>query len=368
MANIEKRGRRYTVRWRDGAGEQHRRTCPDLRTAKRVQREVEQARALGDDWRPRDESTTPDLEMIFQAYLDDRARLLRAATLQQQYIGLRLFLEFLRRRRARGRLLPDLLSQASLAGFYTYMREERQNTELSASQRVRMVHRAWRWAYDAEPFEDVVPRPRLIDLPDAGPELRVVAPTWAQCDRAIEQANGWYARLMTVLRYTGLRKSQAMALRWDDLDVQEALLTVRPELGKSRQERRGRVVPVSPHLIEAVAGWGVREGWLVKTRGPARRVDNPALHRAWRLSGAPREVWRQPCHAFRKAFVTRLVSAGVQEHLVKTLVGHARGVTGDVYTDVAGITDRLREAVALVPAVGAHEPRLAEFKPGRSNL
>jgi integrase len=158
---------------------------------------------------------------------------------------------------------------------------------------------------------------------------------------------------MIVMRFTGLRKQQVMRLTWDDVDMENALLTVRPELGKSKQERRGRVVPISAHLVTELAGWGVREGFLVKTRGEARRIDNPALHRAWRESGAPPEIWRQPCHAFRKGLISNLVGQGVAEHLVKALVGHARGVTGDVYTDTAAIMGVMREAVAKIPPIGA---------------
>ena len=356
MASIAKRAGKWTVRWYDSAGREHRRVCPDATTAKRLKREVEQARALGEDWRPRDDAAAPGLQVIAQAFLDDRARVLAPATIVQRKVAFELFLRYLRTRYPRALLSADLLTRAELAGFYTFLTEVRDNTQLSASQRVKMIGYMWSWAADHDEFGELVGRPRRIDLPDAGPVLKIVAPTWAQCDASIQEATNswapWWARFLTVMRFTGLRKMQVMRLLWEDLDLEAATLRVRPELGKSRQERRGRVVPVSRHLVKIAAGWGTREGFLVQTRGKMRSMDNETLHRIWRSTGAPAEVWRQPCHAFRKCLVSRLIEAGVAEHVVKALVGHARGTTGDVYTEAAAMMPLMRAAVDLIPLIG----------------
>ena len=356
MASIAEKNGRWTVRWRDQSGAERRRTCPNKTTARALQKEVEETLALGRDWQPRDGAPAPDLQVIFQAFLDDRARVLRPATVVQRHVALQLFLRHLRAKRPRGRLESDLLTRAELGEFFTFMRTVRENTELSAAQRVRMVYYAWEWAFDHDTFGAHVGRPRMIDLPDASPVLKTAAPTWAQCDAAIAEAGRswapWWARYLTVMRFTGLRKNQVINLRWEDVDLEAATLRVRPELGKSKQERRGRVVPISPHLVAEMAGWGVRDGYLVETRGEKRRIDNETLHRIWKATGAPAEVWRQPLHAFRKAFVSRLVEAGVAEHVIKCLVGHARGTTGDVYTEAAAMMPMMRSAVALIPAVG----------------
>ena len=180
-------------------------------------------------------------------------------------------------------------------------------------------------------------------------------PTWAEADACVEHCIGWRRNLAMVMRYTGLRVQQAMGLRWDDLDLDTATLRMRGELGKSRQERAGRIIPVSPHLVAEVQGWGVREGWLVEAGGRAteRRLAcrSHAVGGAWRRAGVREEAWKgRPQHAFRKAFVSGLIGAGASREAVEHLVGHSLGLAG-VYTDsdVLG----LRAAVALVPAIGA---------------
>jgi integrase len=90
----------------------------------------------------------------------------------------------------------------------------------------------------------------------------------------VRYAWNWRARLCTLLRFTGLRvDEQVMKLRWSDVDLERAELTIRGELGKSAAEREGRIVPISPHLVEILSGWGVREGYLVGTHKEDRVSD-----------------------------------------------------------------------------------------------
>ncbi|MBU0550957.1 site-specific integrase [Myxococcota bacterium] len=353
MASIEKRGDKYAVRWRDAAGKNCRRTCPNLTTARALKREVEEDLALGAaTWRPRAQAEAADLSVIFQAYLEDRARVLAPMTMRNVFSMLQVFLAYLREHVApHGRLTPDLLSRANLSSFYQYAREVRGNQAASAAMKVRCVETAWRWAFDSDEFDQVTPRPKTLALPGLPPPKAPVAPTWPLCDAIIAAADRpVYRRFFTVLRYTGLRNSQVARLRWEDFDLSGALMTVRPELGKSRLEKHGRVVPISPHFVEALRSWGPSsDGWLLDLRSSTRRVNLQGLRRAWSAVGVES---MPPAHAFRKAFVTGLIQAGVQEHVVKGLVGHARGITLDVYTDPRALMEEMRAAVGLMPKIG----------------
>lgn len=155
-----------------------------------------------------------------------------------------------------------------------------------------------------------------------------------------------------------------MELRWDDLDLPGAVLHVRPELGKTQQEKQGRWVPLSPHLVRELAGWGKREGYLIPTHrrwGAKQRSDRQArsrdARRAWDRAveqyGVRPDVTRQPHHAFRKGFVTGLKRLGADVDAVEVLVGHSLGLRG-IYTDPDA--QPLQEAVALLPPIG--EPEL----------
>lgn len=364
MASITKRGRRYQVKWREH-GRQRSRTCPDHDTAKQLQREVERQLALHGRYRP--PTRAPTVEDAMSAYTDDRARVLAPGSLRNVEVALGHLLASLERSH-RTPLLSDLSRQA-MRDLWSYLTGARGISPHTAAGHVRQAQRWWRWA-DAE-YPDTCPRCAPIDLPATRPALALVAPTWAQMDAAVEEAyqvprasgrahspqGTWYGRAFEVARATGLRAGQIRGLRWDDLDLDAGTLTVRGELGKSRSESRGRVIPLAPVLVESMAGWGRREGWLVphpRQRRP-RSFDPSTCRAIWTRTGAPAEVYRQPMHTFRKGFETRLLELGADYRAVEALVGHQLPGAGASYVQIgpgAALWEPMVAAVDRVPEVG----------------
>lgn len=214
---------------------------------------------------------------------------------------------------------------------------------------------AWQWIAASDEFEGRVRAWRPIDAGSVPPPPRLPAPTMAQVDAAIAASHTprrplWPGRLMTVMRYTGLRAGQVRALRWDDLDLEALRIVVRPELGKSKAEQRGRVVPMHPGLRTELAGWGRREGLLVPVPVSGTDIDYSLLRRIWADAGIEA---RQPLHGIRHAFATTIRAAGHPEDVVGYLLGHAGTVTGAHYIDPsAALWPQLVAAVASIPPAG----------------
>ncbi len=360
MASIDDRGDGYRVRWRDPDGQARSRQCPDLATARRVKREIEQIVAEGRRWEPRDARPLPDLREILTAYIRDKARVLASGTAERYARNLEIFLRWLQQREgARGKLFPELLTKNLLAEFYEDLagdgRHGRPRRDSTRRKIVEVVQLAWEWAYNEDEWSASVPRPRSIEMRREEGEL-TVAPTWVEMDaviRAFDQ-EAWHNKLGILLRFTGLRVQQVMGLTWDDLDLEQATLRVRGELCKSRQERRGRIIAISKHLVDILSGWGRREGFVITTkrRGCRERLARPRdLDRAWARAGVRAAAWKgRPHHAFRKGFVSELRRAGADPDAVEYLVGHSLGLRG-VYTDPDALA--LRQAVALIPPLTA---------------
>lgn len=144
-----------------------------------------------------------------------------------------------------------------------------------------------------------------------------------------------------------------MNLRWEDFDFERNTLHIRGELGKSKREKRGRFIPVTSHLLEAMSTWGRREGYVLTTnrRGLRERLARPRdMERAWVRAGVRPAAWRgRPHHAYRKGFVTGLRRSGADSDAVEYLVGHSLGLR-EVYTDPDAL--ELRAAIDLVPPLG----------------
>lgn len=257
-----------------------------------------------------------------------------------------------------GDLGLDRLSRRSLEAWYAEMRlsggDHRRLAQCTAAQRVRAVEAFWAWLRDEveEGALDLgaVPAPRRARLPR--PERRPPphAPTWAQCDAAIGMLEtSWWAAAV-LCRHTGLRVGEVLQLVPADLDLADALLTVRAEISKTR---RGRTIPVTEHLLAVARRWGPdgRPRLLPHAYAAPQAVQ---MRRAWEAAGVPARLWcGRPHHAFRKAFVSELLARGAPLHAIQGLVGHAQGVTVEVYTGTETLLAAMRVAVALIPPLGA---------------
>lgn len=312
---------------------------------------------------------------LFADFLEvSRPRLARG-TYTHYDRALRRFLVFVAERNPQARRLTvDLLTRDAIESWFGALVADKLAVS-SARLLVTAVVSAWTWAYDSDTYGDLVRRPRRIDMPTpVGAPAR--APTWAEMDQAIwaayrlaEEARAqddragwtWRARLATLLRYTGMRvNEQAMAVRWDDVDLERAELTIRGELGKSQAERSGRIVPMSPHLVRAMEGWGRREGFVIAPERRSRYSPACFLNEVWAASKVAVRVWGvgpgrlkgQAQHAFRKGFKTGLSRLGVERDIRDFLLGHHRGIDAN-YIEVAELA---RDAVALIPEVGQVPP------------
>lgn len=353
----------YRVRWRQLDGSEQSQYCTDRASAQRVKQEVEER--LERELRQSDDEPVPgtphlDIREILSGYLRESVRINRKGTAQGHARALDVFLRFLKEKHGkRNEVYPlTLLTRQLLATYYDWLAigQHGKPRKLESRRRlVNVVEYAWAWAADDDEFVNAVPRPRRLRMPkDAG--RPTVAPTWREMDSAIAAAKGWQKKVLVVLRFTGLRVQQVMGLLWDDVDMERMILTIRGELGKSQAERRGRIIPLSPHLVSELTSWGRREGFLIpsgRKAGPRQREARARdIRRAWSRANVRPDAWRQPHHSFRKGFISGLKRAGADSDAVEYLVGHSLGLRG-VYTDPDALP--LRAAVELIPPVSTPE-------------
>ncbi len=272
--------------------------------------------------------------------------------------ALDIFLRYLTGRFGSGPLPPSILTRRLLADWHAALKHNglhgRDRSDATRRKIVEVVQLAWAWLYDNDETGADIPPPRRLRM-KREPAAPTVAPTWAEMDACIAELMGWHRDLAIILRFTGLRVQQAMSLRWDDLDLVGARLQVRGELGKSRQEQRGRAVPISRHLITHLSQMARGDYVVTSNRhlgGDRERMAQArSMTRAWLGAGVRPVVWKQrPHHAFRKGFVSGLRRLGADGDAVEFLVGHSLGLRG-IYIDPDALP--LRAAVDLIPPLAA---------------
>lgn len=120
---------------------------------------------------------------------------------------------------------------------------------------------------------------------------------------------------------TGLRRGELFHLRWKEVDLERALLTIRGEISKSGVTR---YVPLNAEAQEVLMNWrplDLDSKELVFPGRNGNRLDN--INSAWRGLIKLAEITAFRFHDLRHHFASRLVQEGVNLNTVRELLGHS---------------------------------------------
>lgn len=176
------------------------------------------------------------------------------------------------------------------------------------------------------------------------PHLRTPTPTTAsltaeEAERLVRCADPEWRCLIVMALHTGMRIGELQALRWDAVDLEAKVLTVRasrwrdqdgtPKGGKARR------VPLSASLTDCLREHEkTRCGpyvWTDKGKPHSRHALKWPLWRAADRAGLPRFGW----HRLRHTFATLLAERGVPLRVVQDLLGHCTITLTERYAHAA---------------------------------
>ena len=145
-------------------------------------------------------------------------------------------------------------------------------------------------------------------------------------------------RFMALLIYTGMRREEALALRWADIDFERGFIHVhgaitfqgnKPVEGPTKTEKGNRYIP----LIDALRPWLLQrsEGDFVVYD----KVTSSFVKRMWERIQREINVYGATPHCFRHTFTTIAYHNGVNEKTLQALGGWSDIATmRDIYTHV----------------------------------
>ena len=180
-----------------------------------------------------------------------------------------------------------------------------------------------------------------------------------------------YAPLFSLLVNTGLRRGEALALRWSDIDSEDKLLRVRGTLTRvdgdlivtsTKTAKSRRSIPVSDGtgaLLKEIRKHQVKEQlkagsqWhqtpYVFTTEDGPPCDPRNALRALKAAAAKAGMTGVGLHTLRHSAATAMLTNGVPLKVVSEILGHASIViTADIYGHVS--PDVSREALATLSA------------------
>ncbi len=179
-------------------------------------------------------------------------------------------------------------------------------------------------------------------------EIRAAAFKAGEDGQPVTKNAQQFADYLRFLQFTGAREKEALTVRWQDVNFEQAQLTIGAE--GDTKNRTGRVVDFNPqlraHLLDMQQRYAGASAWLFPS--PQRgEVDRPA--RSFRESlKLVRTAAGKPGFGFhdcRHHFISMAVMAGIDFMTIAKWVGHRDGgvLIGKVYGHLA---DSHRKAMA----------------------
>lgn len=169
------------------------------------------------------------------------------------------------------------------------------------------------------------------------PKLEKKLPTVLTKDeikRMINAVENPKHRLLIEFMYSsGLRVSECVSLKLDDLDISEKIGKIKH--GKGNKER---YIILSENLLKHLDDYIAKKTgkspyiFSVKERPITIRQAQKVVKEAAKKAGIKKRVF---CHALRSSFATHLLEAGTDIRVIQELLGHANLSTTQIYTKVS---------------------------------
>jgi len=195
---------------------------------------------------------------------------------------------------------------------------------------------ARRWGFMAEsPAQDVQ------SLPEKEFRERYLSEEEARqlIDALAAEKDQQAANVVRLLLFTGARKSEVLAARWENVDLERRILTV--PLSKSGKARH---IPLSDAALQVLSEIPHKSEWLF----PSSRTDShiSTIYDAWDRVRERAGLKDVRLHDLRHSFASFLVNSGCSLYEVQKILGHQNPKVTTRYAHLA--QDSLLRAANIV--------------------
>ena len=181
---------------------------------------------------------------------------------------------------------------------------------------------------------------RDVSVPKGLKKESRLMPSDDDLKRVKESINCTFGLFALLILYTGCRRGEALALSWEDIDMENRSIRVdksvyqeanTPRIKAPKTEAGVRTVPILDRLAERLKP---SSGLLFPDPKTGGLMTEMHFQRLWKAYAAESGVSCTP-HQLRHAFATLLFEAGIGEKDAQDILGHAQiSTTRDIYTHI----------------------------------
>jgi integrase len=157
--------------------------------------------------------------------------------------------------------------------------------------------------------------------------------------------------LFSLLVYTGLRRGEAIGLRWADVDLERRIISVRRSYAGQTKSSKHRTVPIPAELADTMRAYRLADPWKGDLCFPNASGEmiarNAKLQDLFHLALARANLPRIRIHDLRHVFASHFVMGGGDIFTLQRILGHSTPqLTSDTYAHLsprhlAGEADRV---------------------------
>lgn len=144
----------------------------------------------------------------------------------------------------------------------------------------------------------------------------------------LDVLDGYDRLFMALLIYTGMRRSEALGLRWEDVDFAKGVINVnravtfasnRPVVGGTKSEAGVRIIPLHQQLKDILTPVRHLSGYII---GQDQPFTETKYKRMWERIGKKIDLHGATAHTFRHTFIT-MASSHLDIKTLQSIAGHS---------------------------------------------
>lgn len=181
-----------------------------------------------------------------------------------------------------------------------------------------------------------------------------------QIEQILAHARPPHDATFLLLAETGLRFGEAEWLSWDDVDFKANVIHIRSKAGWKPKTGDERVVPMSPKLIMLLRRLPRRGRWTLTAMTTKKHPEQGRQISERRALAALKRVLVRigiegKLHSFRHSFISRCLTNGIEEAVVRSWVGHVDPSIMRLYTHITSKVSQARIKLLGEPRDGKFE-------------
>lgn len=140
--------------------------------------------------------------------------------------------------------------------------------------------------------------------------------------------------MLSLIYSCGLRRSELLNLKLNDIDSQRGLIIIKKAKGK-----KDRIVPLSVKILDLLRQYYMAykpKDWLFEGQSGKGQYDESSLVSVLRQSLVKCKITKPvTLHWLRHSYATHLLESGTDLRYIQEILGHSRSTTTEIYAHVS---------------------------------